>query len=415
MRRAAVTTPAIVVVFIVLSFLTLAFKSYISLALFSPVDSFTADHADWVGVCIDAGRPCLRATTAILGQSFEAAYRMVAGLFFWGVEGSPFFAGSPWEIQDAKASQVLNWYVPLSAYLSLGLVLLLPLLLVCQRFFESLAQKTLFLLASFSALIGWHPVPVNLFFNAAETFVDWPRSYYLFSSTFRHYDFGTIAVLSLALVYLARPGRRGWLGLAAFATLAQTTFENLGLVFAAGVFFATLINELHEGRGAALRRAFADSLIAVGTAVLVAVVLSGIFLLVADKPEARPGNGAVTGFMSDAWWTVVNNNFGWIRSVIANVITMIVFPLVAGLLIGALGGLMGDASDKARRKAALSIVVAGGGLAFGFLVSVAVGLFFIAYPAEMGRQIAPLAVLTVVPAAKLAELLVLRFRRPVAA
>jgi hypothetical protein len=411
MRRAAATTTVVIVAFVVLSLIAIAFKSKLSVILISPIDAFVPDYADWIGVCIDAGRPCLRATTAILGQSFEEVFGAVAGLFFWNADTSLFFMGSPWEIHDVKGTQVFNWFVPLSAYLSLCLVLLLPLLVVCRRFFNSFAERILFLLVAFSALIGWHPVLVNLFFKFAAVFIDWPRSYYLFSSKFCHYDFGTIALLLLALLYLARRGRRSWLGVAAFAVLAQATFENLGLVFAAGVFFAALVNQPHDGNATVFRRALADALVAAGAAVLSAFMLSALFITLVDTASSQAGESAVVGFMSETWWTVVNNNFGWIRTVIANVITMMVYPLIMGIAIGTLGGFRGDVSDTARYDAALSIAITGGGLAFGFLVSVGIGLFFIAYPAEMGRQITPLAVLLVVPAAKIAEVFVLRIRR----
>ena len=54
--------------------------------------------------------------------------------------------------------------------------------------FDGLAERLLFLLIVFSVLIGWHPVLINVFFDFTTLFIEWPRSYYLFSQEARHYD-----------------------------------------------------------------------------------------------------------------------------------------------------------------------------------------------------------------------------------
>ena len=211
MRQSAGSERALVVCFIALVLFTIAFRSQVGTFLFGDDDAFVADYTHWLDVCIGAGRPCLRSVTALMGQGLEGIFGGIAGLFLLGCVVQRIFKGSPWDTKDLPAETVQNLIVPVIAYVSLVLVLLYPVFVTCCRIFDGLAERLLFLLIVFSVLIGWHPVLINVFFDFATLFIDWPRSYYLFSQEARHYDFGAISVTLLALLYLARPGpRSGW-------------------------------------------------------------------------------------------------------------------------------------------------------------------------------------------------------------
>ena len=179
MRQSAGSERALVVCFIALVLFTIAFRSQVGTFLFGDDDAFVADYTHWLDVCIGAGRPCLRSVTALMGQGLEGIFGGIAGLFYWDVSSSAFFKGSPWDTKDLPAETVQNLIVPVIAYVSLVLVLLYPVWLPAAAY-STVWLKTVFLLVVFSVLIGWHPVLINVFFDFATLFIDWPRSYYLF-------------------------------------------------------------------------------------------------------------------------------------------------------------------------------------------------------------------------------------------
>ena len=405
MGQSAGSERAVVVCFVALVLFSIAFRSQVGAFLFGHDDAFVADYTDWLNVCIGAGRPCLRSVTALMGQGLEGIFGGIAGLFYWDVSSSAFFKGSPWDTKDLPAETVQNLIVPVIAYISLVLVLLYPVFLTCRRIFDGLAERLLFLLIVFSVLIGWHPVLINVFFDFTTLFIDWPRSYYLFSQEARHYDFGAISVTLLALLYLVRPGPRSRVVLFVFAAFAQATMENLGVVFAVAVFFASLNAQPRLASLRSLRRPLVDALNASAGAVTTAVLLSAMFYLFAGNadPEAvRPR--ASTGFLSDPYRGMVQNNFDWIRTISANVVSMTIFPVLGGMAIGIITAWRAPLVDGTQRQAALAVAVTGAGLVVGLVLTVAIGLFFVAYPAEMGRQLLPLAIIAIVPAARFSEL-----------
>ena len=121
-----------------------------------------------------------------------------------------------------------------------------------------------------------------------------------------------------------------------------------------------------------------------------------------DPEAVRPR--ASTGFLSDTYRGMVQNNFDWIRTITANVVSMTIFPILGGMAIGIITAWRRPLVDGTQRQAALAVAVNGAGLVVGLLLTVALGLFFVAYPAEMGRQLLPLAIIAIVPAARFSEL-----------
>ena len=102
--------------------------------------------------------------------------------------------------------------------------------------------------------------------------------------------------------------------------------ENLGVVFAIAVFFASLSAQPRLAALRSLRRPLAEMFSASAGAVSAAVLLSAMFYLFAGNadPEAtRPS--ASTGFLSDAYRGMVQNNFDWIRTITANVVSAFPF------------------------------------------------------------------------------------------
>lgn len=411
MRETSVSQRALTALFFTLALYTIAFKSVIGLAPIGDLGVFTADHADWLDVCIGAGRPCLRMTSAILGQSIEGLYSWLAGGFFWDVASSAFFMGSPWSINDISPDKVTNLIIPICAYVSFVLLLLYPVLIICRRLFDGFPERVFFLMAAFSVLIGWYPVIVNLWFNFASVFIDWPRSYYLFSQKALHYDFGTICILLLGLLYLTRPAQRSLLTVAVLAVLMQATMEHLGIVFAFGVVFAGIVNCLNTVGQRDWRKPILEGLTAISAAVAAALLISVAFYVLSGPADAAAGSSAnATGFLSEKWWTVVENNFYWIRTLTANVISITILPAIAGAAIGAIAGFRNKKSESAKRDDDFGIAMIASGMIIGYMLTAVVGLFFVAYPAEMGRQFLALAMLMLIAVAKLTELGVGRLR-----
>lgn len=410
MRETSISQRVLFALFFSLSLYMIAFKSVIGQAPITGSSIFIADYADWRDVCIGAGRPCFRMTSAIIGQSIEELYRWLAGAFFWDVSSSAFFMGSPWSINDIPPAKVTNLIIPVCAYLSFALLLLYPILMMCKRMFEGFPERVLFLMVSFSVLIGWHPVAVNLWFNFASIFIDWPRSYYLFHQRIVHYDFGTIGVLLMGLLYLARPAQRSILTIAVLAVLMQATIEHLGIVFAFGVLFAGIANCLSTEGRREWHKPFLEWLAAFSTAIVAAVLLSSAFYLLSGSSVATGSRGDVTSFMSEKWWTTVENNFNWIKTITANVISMTILPAIAGAAIGTISGFRNKKAESAKHEDDFIIAMIASGMIIGYLLAGVTGLFFVAYPAEMGRQFLALALLTVIAAAKFTELGIERIR-----
>ena len=91
-------------------------------------------------------------------------------------------------------------------------------------------------------------------------------------------------------------------------------------------------------------------------------------------------------------------------TITANVVSMTIFPVLGGMAIGIITAWRAPLADETQHQAALAAAVTGAGLVVGLVLTVAIGLFFVAYPAEMGRQLLPLAIIAIVPAARFSEL-----------
>jgi len=411
MRKNSFYERALVALFFTLALYTIALKSTLGLPQIGEFAIFKPEHADWRDVCIGAGRPCFRMTTAILGQTIEGVYAWLAGFFFWDVASSTLFAGSPWAINDIPRDKVTNLIIPICAQVSLFLVLLYPLLLICRRAFTGFPERVLFLMATFSVLIGWYPDAVNLWFKFASVFIDWPRSYYLFATKAFHYDFGTICILLLGILYLARSAHPSLSVIAVLAALMQATMEHLGIVFTLGVLFAGIFNTLNTTGRRNWRRPLLEGLTAISAAVGAAIILSVAFYALSGTTDATVGSpDNATGFLSEKWWSVVENNLLWIRTITANVISMAILPAISGIAIGIIAGWRNRTAERAKRNDDFRIAMIASGMIVGYMLTTVAGLFFVAYPAEMGRQFLALAVLTVIAVAKFTEVALARVR-----
>ena len=121
-------------------------------------------------------------------------------------------------------------------------------------------------------------------------------------------------------------------------------------MFAVAVFFIVERAAL-TGVASLLRRPLVDSLNASAGAVTTAVLLSAMFYLFAGNadPEAvRPR--ASTGFLSDPYRGMVQNNFDWIRTISANVVSMTIFPVLGGMAIGIITAWRAPLVDGTQRQ-----------------------------------------------------------------
>ena len=362
----------------------------------------------------DFMQPCMRVGAAWLSYVLEVVLDGIARLFYTDVASSPLLLYSPWGYPGPSQADVAV-IVKTGTHLGFRFISLLPVLWICFSFFRSTLERLLFLTVSFAALAGWPPLLITLFFLAADTFADWPVSYYNFAQTSGFYDFGSRAFQYLLVLYIARREPKRLWEAAAIAGCGQLIFENLGLVTGTALCVATLLSREILPVARRVRMAFLRISVAGLASLLVVGILVFSIYKAAGGTIQTPLSGVwhveeIFGSSTYYWETFTKYNFLWLNVTVANFITLMFYPVVFGSVLGIVSAAVNRHAGADERRQTRRDFIAGLAVVFGFLFSVLVGLFFFDFAAglasAMGRQLAPAVVLVVIPAAKGTELLI---------
>ena len=172
----------------------------------------------------------------------------------------------------------------LAAFLStlfLKFLFLTPIFFASLLLFKNLSEQTIFLVLIFLVLCGWGPWLYVSWYNFITTYVDWPRSWWLFrKGGFYLYDFFSMGYMFFLILYFSLRQRIRYLELASLCILSQLMFENLGLVTGLSVFFVTLLRSDSKTIWTDLRLA-SIRLIVCGVTSIVTLVLT-LFLMIKE-------------------------------------------------------------------------------------------------------------------------------------
>jgi hypothetical protein len=346
----------------------------------------------------ERARPNLRIAAQALGETLEAVARALRAVVYLYPERSAFYRGTPWPQTGERERLADGPLVPVSVYFLFVGVTLVPILLLAIAWYATLWQRVLLLALAMAGISGWHPVAINLAFNAGALFADWPRSYYLFYQPLFAYDFVALGCVGLMTLYCARRARVAAWEIVAIVVAAHLVLEYLGVVFAAGLAAVVLFDPDRGPWPARVRAAGGVALVAGTAFVATFAAIAAIFYLA----------GNVASWTSAEYATYVRTNFAWFRTIIANMVSMVAVPFPIGLAFGALSGWFLHATEAApalRRDAC-----AAAGMLVAYFAVFAVGFLNLSYPSEMGRQFAPVVMLSLFLGVRAAEMAVVGYR-----
>ena len=183
--------------------------------------------------CLSELRPCTRFCYRSHGAS-EYFVIGVSKLLFWNVAESLFFSGDPDAIiQINERNPVYSFKYSTVPFIGLFIYILACLSSVyffVVKFSDNFIVRYIFFIVLFYAILGWHPIIINTFFNFVTNFVEWPQYYFLYSEPYKRSDFLSLAFLLFSIHYLSTKWKGGLLPIAAISAIAQATFEYLGVV-----------------------------------------------------------------------------------------------------------------------------------------------------------------------------------------
>ncbi len=347
---------------------------------------------------------CMRIGTSILGYGIEKLLLGLSGIYFSGDAAYRLFAPEvvahqgmyAWQRVVLDPARMQDLVVPIAATVLLRALCLGAILWLALRFFSATWERATFLLVTFGALLGW-PVSLVLgFFSLMSTVVDWPHHHFLYVYFASPYDFGSVGFLYVLMLMLARPTLPSPAAAALLAPAGQLVFENLGLV--TGVAFAIVAwARMPHGTAIARLARAASYLVAAGLA-CIAVAALVIAQCSAPEGDASPATKVLEYFIRN-WHMYGRNNLEWWRVLVADSISILVFPMIFGAALGLGAWLVrndhGPSADAVGRQ-----FLAACGVAAGFIPSLVPGFFVSGMTSDIFRQIAPLACVTVLFAAR---------------
>lgn len=273
------------------------------------------------------------------------------------------------------------------------LLVLLPVLIVAIYLFDRLWTKATFLFLTFLTLAGWGPWLYVSWYRFIGQFFDWPRAWWDFRQVMVAYDFQSIGIVFLLLVYLSlRQQIRLW-ELIMLTVVAQLSFENLGFVTGVSVFIFTLLSNQRGPLRVRLELALVRLAVCGVTSIAVFFALvSAQGVEVAASATSTPVGehlNSVKEYFQSYWQDYGRVNFEGFSILVANAISLMWPPLVFGAIFGLSQFAFRSRSDitdeqiVVRARAGFSVVLA-------FALSMGVGLFVSGMHSELGRQILPL-------------------------
>ena len=366
---------------------------------------FIVDYKTW-GYIPSLIFPRLRIVGAALGNGIELFYTWAASILFWDLSRSLLDGLTPWTGEDRVLSKIHIAIMPIASYVTFGIVCLLPLYWLMKRLYETVVFRAAFIILVFASLFGWHPTIINVFFNFAALFADWPRSYYLYSGiTLDYADITAIGVTAIIIIYLFGQIQTRVKSVL-LMTLAVLTMEHLGFVLVVGLFLTHLFSDAAPSAQERLIKATAESFVAgcvfAGLCAVIVLILYFVAQLEGQTDYAEMGLSGSEDLLSSHW---VVNNFDWIRSITANIITMTFIPLAMGSLLGIIAAWTSGGIEREKLTVLKSQAISGVSVIVGLYGVVVVGMFFTPYPSDMGREFIGLSLAASIAGAKGAEFL----------
>lgn len=361
---------------------------------------FWLDYKTW-GYIPNYLFPRLRIVGSVLGNGIEWFYTMAASILFWDVSRSVFDAFTPWPGGDRVFQNIHTATVPIASYITYGIVCLFPVYWLTKRLYDSVIFRSAFIVLALVSMFGWHPTIVNIFFNIASLFADWPRAYYLYSGILQmqYSDLAGIGVTAIIIIYLSGHSQSK-VTIVMMAILAQLTMEPLGLVLVVGLFFSHLFSDAANTFPERLKGALVKVFVASGTIIVMAVlILILVYFIIPLQNDAE----SVSWTTTERQWLI--NNFQWIKSIFANIVTLTLIPLFMGSLVGAAAAWTSDGVDGERLKKVRRQAISGASVTAGLWAVAAVGMFFTPYPSDMAREFVAISLSASVAGAKGAEFL----------
>lgn len=397
--------------FIALALVAVSLRAFIGLHPYQEVGlGFMAAAIDGMeqNARLDGVPPVgLRVGAAWIYKMVEAVFWGFAEFFELTPDVSLLHQSRPDETRRASPEMISGAVAPLLAIYVTSLLLLLPVYGALKDFFAPVAARLAMVVVVMCALGGWPAFVMEAFFAIVRTTVDWPHSYYLFSTLILLADVAAAAFLFLIAFFFSRGMSARPLSVAALAATGQLFFENLGFVVGvAALIHQALGNEEFRVR---LKRGFVSFVSAGAAAAPVCLVLVLLLLKTGTPTLAGSGISAIETYLLEKWIVQGHYNFAWFNVTVANFISVMIMPCLFGGLIGLLMALGRGASEPEllRETAIVKSLLA---VALAFFLSMGIGLFISGFGSDMGRQALPLAMLAGPLAAKAAEVAV-RLRR----
>lgn len=317
--------------------------------------------------------------TAWLFYLLQNAFSLLSQLFFLGPDAGALSVATPWGFADAARHNQLA--VLIMAYYGHRLVFSLPIYWLACHLFRQTWMRLAYVLAMLALLGGWPALMVNLLFQTAQLFVDWPPSYYLFPHPILNFDWAALGFVHLLALALIRNHDRLTWAAPAYAAFGQVMMDNLGLV--TGIAFFLAVWRKGE-RKRALSVLFLSGLSS--GLVLATFVLFGHMNMEQEGVRAATGLSgfdAVRAWLGHYWESIGKYNFLWLNVTIANLVSVIFWPVMVGMVMGLLSRPRHRDDSEPLRALALPAV------AFSF--SLFLAMFKSGLGSDMGRQALPLA------------------------
>ena len=354
--------------------------------------------------CLSELRPCTRILPSILHSVSEYFAIGVSKLLFWNVAESLFFSGDPDAVIQINERNPVGTFkyatVPFIGIFIYILACLSSVYFFVVKFSDNVFTRYIFFIVLFYSILGWHPIIVNIFFNFITNFVEWPQYYFLYSEPYKRSDFLSLAFLLFSIHYLSTKWNGSLLPIAFIAAIAQATFEYLGVVMILTILLRHCLESEKGDYKSAFYRLFqlaaASGSGAIVTLILILIAgnLSGMRLMYDVNSDEVLSLAQL--FLPEHNQRLAINLESW-KILLAILVTMIAIPAIIGFFAGWLSALIvGDRCSLdlgvCRKIALVSLCVC-----FGYVVILIIGIFFIHYPSELGRQLMPLATISLIP------------------
>ena len=357
------------------------------------------DHeklTSWLFLHLEEGRQASRPNFRIVGTLIATILlelnTFIFNFHFWGVEHTPFFAGSNPLLNNSIFNFDARTPPHFALFVIYPIVTLSPILILALKWENSPARSLILTIVTMSAICGWNSTFISSIFAIPNIFIEWPQAYFLFQQRLASYDFSTIGILVLIFMYLRFRSKPRIFELIVIAIFAQFTFEYLGLILLCAMFFQSYYKNQNHTPIAKLICA-SKGVFIVGITIISVVLASTVafFGMGNTLIQTIPGISAF-----DANFETLDHLKWWLMIMIG----MLMPPIIIGGFLGTIYGLIGRGPLKSDLRKDLSIL---GGALVGFFLVLAIGAFTAYYPSELGRQMIPMTIIVLLFSMRISE------------